>query len=309
MPNWEQGAKGAAGGAMVGGSIGGPWGAAAGGIIGGGIGLFGGGGEEYSPNRGAFDVPDYQHQYSRYGQLGQQYAGRQAPQANAFTAGNSRFLPQQVALGRQLAMEAQGRGVGQQTVRLQAQQAADRGMAQQLAMAGSARPGSGAQAYQNAAFNAGNMASQVGGQAALAGGQLQLGAMGQYGQFLQGARGQDQQLGMFNASQQQQGSQFNADAQLRQYGLNDQAQLEALRQRLQLSGMQQQGAMGYESLRAGQPVQPGYGDQLMGLGMGAGSAYFNKAATTGGGSPGYGYQGQGWSGASGGYQPFNPYQY
>ncbi len=311
-PNWGQGAKGAAGGALIGGSFGGPVGAVAGGLIGGAAGLFGGGGEQYSPNRGAFNVPDYQHQYSRYGQLGQQYAGRQAPQAGAFTAGPSWYEAGQRRFGNQLALEAQGRGVGQQVVRQQAQDMADRGTSQQLAMAASARPGAGAGAYQNAAFNAGNMQSAVGGQAALAGGQMQLGAMNQYGGFLQGARGQDQQQNMFNAGQRQNNSQFNVDAQLRQMGLNDQSQLEALRQRLQLSGMQQGGAMGYEGMRAGQPVQPGWGDQLLGMGGGAAGAYFNRAGTSGGAANPYaGASGgpstwnQGIQATPGGYNPYN----
>ncbi len=38
-----------------------------------------------------------------------------------------------------------------------------------------------------------------------------------------------------------------------------------------LSGMQQGGAMAYEQMRAGQPGQ-GWGDMLMGLGIGAGQS-------------------------------------
>lgn len=309
MGNWEQGAKGAAGGAMIGGSIGGPWGAAAGGLIGGGIGFFGSSDEdEYKPSySGRYNLPDFQHMHRRYGQLGQYYAGRQAPTAQSHLARDSAFRGQQMGLGRMLAAEAQGKGIGQQTVRMQAQNMGDRAAQQQMAMAASARPGAGAQAYQQAAMNAGNAQSAVGGQAAMAGGQMQLGAMNQYGQFLQGARGQDNQMSMFNAGQLQQGSQFNADAQLRMYGLNDQAQLEALRQRLAASQMQQQGGLafmnhlnGYNSAMA---AKPGIGDQLLGMGGGAAGAYFNKQGTSGGGG--------------GGSQPtntqypygFNPYSY
>ncbi len=113
------------------------------------------------------------------------------------------------------------------------------------------------------------MNAQVGGQSAAAQGQYQLGAMQNYGQFLQGARGQDDSM-----------SQFNADARFRQLGLNDQSQLEALRQRLQLQGMQQQGGMGYEQNRTqrytgqlGVAPQPTFGQQLLGAAGGAGQAY------------------------------------
>lgn len=170
-------------------------------------------------------VPHFNSQYQNYGNLAGQYGGREAPQA-----GYSDFRGQQVGLGRMLAAEAQGKGIGQQLIRQQAQGMADRGMQQQLGMAASARPGQSALATRGAMMNSANMNAQVGGQSAMAAGQHQLGAMGQYGQFLQGARGADESM-----------NQFNVDARLKQLGLNDASQLEALRQRLQLSGMQQQG--------------------------------------------------------------------
>lgn len=224
-----------------------------------------------------YKVPHFNSQYGQYADLSRDFAHRDAPSANSYTAGTSNFRGDQNQLARMLMKQAQGRGPGQQLVRMQAQGAADRGMQQQLSMANSGRPGMGAMGMRNAMMNSGNIQSQVGGQAAVAGLQAQLGAANQLGGVLQGARGQDEQLRMFNAGQRQQGSQFNADAQLRQMGLNDQAQLEALRQRLQLSGMQQQGGLTYEQLRnqyrLGQMQQPTFGDQLMSGGASLGAAY------------------------------------
>ncbi len=200
-------------------------------------------------DRNNFNVPGYQGQYKFLGDQANQFERRLAPQSQSFMGSAGSFRNRQDALSQQLMADAQGNGPTQQIVRMQAQDAANRAGQQQMAMANSARPGMGGMAYRNAAMNMGNAQSAVGGQAALAGMQGQLGAMGQYGQFLEGARGQDQQLHMFNAGQAQNASQFNTDARLKQMGLNDQAQLEALRQRLQLSNMQQQGGMGYESNR------------------------------------------------------------
>lgn len=263
------------------------------------------------PNKGTvptyndqYNLPGYQQQYGQYGRLASGFGGRQAPQANAFTAGAGSFRADQRGFGRDLRREARGRGIGQQTVRMQAQNMADRALAQQYGMAAGARPGMGGGAYQNAAMNAANAQSRVGEQAAMAGAQMQLGAMNQYGGFLQGARGQDQQLGMFNAGQRQQGSQFNTDAQLRQMGLNDQAQLEALRQRLQAAGMQQQGGLAfnqalqnYNTARMGQPTA---GQALLGAGMGAAQMYAGMppTAAAGGARPG-----------DHGSTSFNPYNY
>lgn len=291
MGRGSETAKGAAGGALAGGAIGGPWGAAAGGVIGGAMGYFGGGNGSSSPQWSErYSLPEFYGQYGKYGRLSNEYAGRQAPQAGMHFASGGQYVNDQAQFGRQLAQEAQGRGIGQNLVRMQAQNMANRGQAQQYGMATSARPGMGALAYQNAAMNAANSQAQVGGQAALAGGQMQLGAMGQYGQFLQGARGQDQQLSMFNRSQQQQNNQFNADAQLRQMGLNDQSQLEALRQRLAASQMQQQGGLAYMGAKTGYNQQlagqPTMGDQMLGFGGGMAGGYFGRQAQSGGGGGG-----------------------
>lgn len=258
---------GGAGGFMLGGPAGAIFGAQAGGALGG---MLGGDlnrsdaaeGKYGGVNRSNYDLPGYSQAHGQYGQLAQRYGNRQAPQA-----GQSSFRGDQQALGHMLAREAGGNGIGHQLIRNQAQGQADRGMQQQMGMAASARPGQGGMAMRNAMMNSGNMNAQVGGQAAQAQGQYQLGAMGQYGGFLQGARGQDDQM-----------AQFNTDARLKQLGLNDQSQLNALQQRLQLQGMQQQGGMGYEQNRAqrygAMMGAPTGGEQLLsGLG-GMGAAYF-----------------------------------
>ncbi len=199
--------------------------------------------------RSDYQLPGFQGQYKFLGDQANQFERRQAPQSQSFMGSAGSFRNRQDALSQQLMADSQGNGPTQQIVRMQAQDAANRAGQQQMAMANSARPGMGGMAYRNAAMNMGNAQSAVGGQAAMAGMQGQLGAMGQYAQFLDGARGQDQQLHMFNAGQAQNASQFNVDAQLRQLGLNDESQLEALRQRLQAAQYQQQGGQAYQAAR------------------------------------------------------------
>lgn len=232
-------ALGGGAGFLVGGPVGAGVGASLGGALGGSFGgelnrganaeaLYGG------VDRNNFDVPGYNHGYRQMTGLANQYGGREAPQSQW----SQHFRNRQIGLGQQFSQEAAGNGIGQRLIRQQAQGMADRGMQQQLGMAAGARPGQSAMATRNAMMNAGNMNSQVGGQSSQAMGQYQLGAMQNYGQFLGAARGQDEQTNM-----------FNADMRLKQLGLNDQSQLEALRQRLQLQGMQQQGGQAYEGQR------------------------------------------------------------
>ena len=105
-------------------------------------------------------------------------------------------------------------------------------------------------AFRNAMMNSANAQSQVGGQAALAGGQMALGAQGQYAQFLQGARGQDLQ----------QGDQ------------NDRYQQEMLRQRLAAQEAQQRGGIAYGSAKLQTPTS---GEQISGALSGLATAYGN----------------------------------
>lgn len=255
MANWGEGAKGAAGGAALGGSLGGPLGAAAGGIIGGALGLFGGDDPKRPEiDRNNFNVPGYQSQYNRYGNIAANSQFRTAPQA-----GQSGFRGDQTQLARMLMAQAQGQGPGQQLARQHAQQMADRGVAQQMAMAQSGRPGGGALAARRAAMNAGDINAQATQSAVMGGLQAQLGATGQLGNVLQGARQQDFQR-----------ASFNADARLRQTGMNDQREMEALAQRLRLAEAQQRGGMNYEKALQGnyefEAGQPGLGDRLLGMG-------------------------------------------
>ena len=314
-------AKGAAGGAITGasaGAVAGPWGAviggAAGGVIGGIGGYFGsddGGGTEWNDK---YNLPHYNTMYNSYGRAASRYGTRDAPQSQAAYGASGRFRNDQINFGRQLSAEAQGRGIGQRLVRQQSQNIADRGLAQQYGMASAARPGMGAAAYQNAAMNGANMQAQVGGQAALAGGQMQLGAMQQYGGFLSGARGQDMDMSKFNAGQTQQNNQFNVGARQNQMSINDQAQLEAWGQRLAASQMQQAGGLAYNTGQNGYAQgmigQPTDTQRMMGAIGGAAQGYFqykqaqNGASGGGGYNGGYNYSGGGASGAD-----FDPYNY
>jgi hypothetical protein len=205
----------------------------------------------------AFGVPKFGQQYGQYSRM----AGadqRVAPQAS-----ESGFRGNQVNLAAMLEAQARGEGPGQALVRLQAQQAADRAAAQQMAMARGSRPSAGPGMALGAAQNAANLQSQVGGQAAMGGLAAQLGAIDQLGGVLQGARGQDLQRNM-----------FNADTRLRQMGLDDQRQLELLRQRLALSELQQRGQMGYQQGMLGANMMtPTGGERLLGALVGAGQMY------------------------------------
>lgn len=160
MADYQQGLKGAMGGAAIGSTFG-PWGAGIGAVGGGLLGAFGGGGGGYKPNMNNFRVPGFESQYGQYGKLAGQYGGRGAPQM-----GESAFRGDQVALIKQLQAEAAGRGVGQQIVRQQAQAAANQAMNQQLAMSQAAAPGGSATAARTAALAGSQAQSQVGMQAA-----------------------------------------------------------------------------------------------------------------------------------------------
>lgn len=197
-------------------------------------------------------VPQYGQQYKDYGSIAKDYANQQ-----------SGFRPLQQSFGRTLLQEAHGQGVGQQLVAKNAQLAADRAGAQQFGAIAGARPGMQAMAARNAQLGTALAQSAVGEQAAVGSAQMTLGAQQQYGQHLQAARGQD----------------------IQQQGLNNQSQLDAYRQRMQLAGMQQSGAMTAEQLRAqryaalmGAPTQ---GEIMAGGAVGLGSAVFGAGGIFG----------------------------
>lgn len=162
-------------------------------------------------------VPSYGRQFGTFGNLAHQY-GQQG----------SSFRGNQQQLGRILADEARGAGVGQRLVGMQARQAADRASAQQFGAIAGARPGMQAMASRNAMLGSAMAQSAVGEQAALGSAQMTLGAQNLYNQHLEGARGQD----------------------INQTQVNNNAQLQALDQRRQLSGMQQQAAISQNELNA-----------------------------------------------------------
>lgn len=224
--------------------------------------------EAAADHRGAVDRDrarvnpfNFDRQYDMYSSFNQEDAKRGLRQDN--------FRDRQDWLLQQLKADAAGNGPGQALARMQAQNMADRGAQQQMAMAAAGRPGNSASAGTRAAFNGANIQSAVGGQAAEAGLKARLGALGQMGQAAESARRGD----------------------IAQMGLNDQRQLEALRQRLQLTGMRQQGEQWWQGNQFQRSMQPSNAERLMGMaGQGAqtyaaiqtGGA--SNAATGGGGS-------------------------
>lgn len=196
-------------------------------------------------------------------------AGRQAPQSAAAmlgpaqTAQDSAFRDQQAGLANQLGRWTSGQD---SVSRLQLNDALARNVAQQHALAASARPGQGAMAQRLAAQQAGQLGGNLAGQQAQAGIQERMAA----GNALQGllgtARGQDQTLGMFNTGQQnaqalaaanllQQNNQFNASAGLQQTGLNDAMTQGLLGQQLGGMGLQQGANLSAAQLAAQQRQQ------------------------------------------------------
>ncbi len=199
-------------------------------------------------NQANMGVPGYQGQYNQYTNLGRNFANRQSQ-----VAGQQGQFGQDV-----LRREAMGQGVGQQLVRMQAQQAADRASGQQFAAVAGARPGMQAMAARNAMLGSSLAQSQVGGQAALGSANMTLGAQGLYSNHMAGQRGQD----------------------ISQMQTNDQAQMEAYNQRLKLAGLQQQGGLTAEQLRTSRYNAllgvPTNSEIMMGGLTGLGSAIFGK---------------------------------
>lgn len=226
--------KGAGGGAMTGGSIGGPWGAAIGAGAGGLLSLLGGGPSE---------------EEQRMEEYRKQIMNRQAPQLGPISnAATSDFRGNQQGLVQRLEAMANGQGPSLAGEQLKA--ATDRNMAQQSSIAQSGR-GNATLANLVAANNMQNLGQGAAQQAAAARiGEQQM-ALGQLGGAIQGGRGQDEALGQFNAQQNNFGNQANLEAKLRTMGLNDAAILNVMNQQTQ------------------QANRPGLGDQLLAGGTGA----------------------------------------
>jgi hypothetical protein len=221
--------------------------------------------DEIQDNRGDFKLdwagPRQDRLINRY----KEFAARGAPQV-----GESGFRGDQAAQVDRLTRRARGQD---SVTGLQLRQAMGQGLAQQRALAASARPGQGALAARMAAQNAGTLTQGLAGQAALARMQEQRDVESQLAGVVQGARGQDYQYGFGNAG-----------LSLQQQQQNDQAEMEARRLELQNAMARQQGLMNYNQILAG--TTPG----ALGLigGGSAGLAGWAAIKDAGGGSGGGG---------------------
>jgi hypothetical protein len=273
MPNWSQGAQGAAGGAAIG-SVAGPWGAAAGGVIGGALGLFGG---SSSSKPGGYD--------RREEDLLREMAwaqGRGAEQVGPGerSAGGQEFRSGQQDLIRQL--QAQARGQGPSLAGMQAYATMDRGMAQQQSLAAGAAPGNEALAARQAMQNSGGLAANTAMTAAQARAAEQMSAQQMLGGALQGARGQDINNEQFNAGWTNNNNLSNAQLRAGQRAQNDQYGLDLRGYDLQngIGAMTPGNQLGTQFLSSGGGALAMYGTQ----GMGA----FGSGGSWGGGGDPYG---------------------
>lgn len=237
--DYGQGLKGAGGGALAGFAVGGPLGAA----VGGGLGLLGGfgGGENENDARQRAMLEQY------YAQVGRRQAPQAGPAASAATSG---FRSNQSALVSRL--EAMANGQGPSLAKQQFEQATDRNMRGQQAMAASGRGGPLAQL--TAANNMAGLGANAAQGSALARTNEQMQAIGQLGGVIAQGRGADEQVSMYNAGQYNNTALANLDARLRSMGMNDQARLGILSQ------------LGGQNTR--QANQPGLGDQILAGGAG-----------------------------------------
>lgn len=216
--NFNQGAQGAAGGAMAGSAFG-PWGTA----IGGGLGLLSGflGPSGDDPNK------KYKEQLAA---LAKQFGNRDAPQlpGGPATSNYSDARANQAGLIAQL--EAMARGEGPSAAAIQMRDAMDRAVAAQTSAAATAtgrgvNPGA---AYLNASNMGAALTAQGARDTAVLRAQEQLNAVGQLGQVVGQTRAADENTNQFNANSQQNFNLANLQATLQTMGLNDEAQLRAL---------------------------------------------------------------------------------
>jgi hypothetical protein len=137
--------------------------------------------------------------------FGQQMADR--------SQGQQQFLGQQQQLTNQLMQQAQGQGPS--IAQAQLQQGTDQNIAQQMAMASSARGGNVGMAQRQAAMNAGQAQQQMAGQAGVLRLQEQQGAQQQLGQNLNSFQGgiDNYNQGMIGLANQRDMGQQAANAQ------------------------------------------------------------------------------------------------
>jgi hypothetical protein len=190
----------------------------------------------------------YTQVQDRYQSYLDQVGGRQAPIIGPYErAGQSAVAGQQQSLADMLAARARGEN---SVAELQLRQAADQGMNQQRSLAAGARPGQSAMAARLASQNMGRMQAGLGQQAAIARAQeAQMAAMG-LGGVLGNMRGSDDEMARFNAAQNNQREFGQAQMNQNQMGMNDAANTALLGQSLNASGMQQQGGLTQEQIKA-----------------------------------------------------------
>lgn len=256
MPNWGQGAQGAAGGAATGGVLGGPWGAAAGGVVGGALGLFGGSSSQQMPGmerRGA-DLLE---------QIRRSTDERNALQLGATqtSAGGQQFRQGQMDLVRQLQQQAAGKGPS--LAGMQAAQTAQMSLAQQQALAAGAAPGNEALAARQAAMNAGNTMNGLAQTSAQARMAEQMNARSMLGNALGQGRGMDMQNEQFNATQGNNMNLAQAQMAMDQRKLNDVRNMGLRQLELQNAGAGMQGqspnTMGTQIMGGGANLLAMYG--------------------------------------------------
>lgn len=245
--NWEQGLKGGAGGALAGSTFG-PIGTGIGAGVGLLSGFFGGGNQEQQD----LLMQEYQRQ-----------RGMVSPQAGpAAQSAYSGFRGNQQGLVSRL--EAMANGQGPSLAKQQFQQATDRNVRSQQALAASGRGGPLAQL--TAANNTAMLGANAAQGSALARTNEQMQAIGQLGGVIAQGRGADEQTNMFNAGEQNQLAVANLQA------------------RLKAMGMQDDQILGILSQMGGTRNQPGLGDQVLagGAGMFAQGATMNAQSRASG---------------------------
>jgi hypothetical protein len=259
-----QGLKGAGGGALAGGSFGGPMGA----LVGGGLGLLAGFGSGENDQEAQYRKM-LMEQMGAVGQGPMQQAG---PAAQSAYSG---FRANQTGLVNRL--EAMANGQGPSLARQQFEQATDRNMRGQQAMAASGR--GGPLSHLTAANNMAMLGANAAQGSALARTNEQMGAISQLGGVLAQGRAADEGTNQFNADAQNQMAIQNLRARLDQMGMDQQTKMQILSQ---LGG-----------LNASQAGRPGLGDQVLAGGagmfaMGAGQKKKPGMSPIAAGNPGAG---------------------
>lgn len=195
--------------------------------------------------------------------------GRAAPQSAAAILGATAQSADSDARARQsqLADLLQGYATGKDSASMQQlAQARDANVANQLAMAASARPGGAQLASLGAAQNIGTINTALAGQQSLAGINERRSAQDAWAGVLGTQRGQDLNNSQFNAGAMnaqnlaaanllQQNNQYNTGAQLQQTGLNDAATQGLLGAQLGGMSLQQQSSLSAAQLLAQQRAQ------------------------------------------------------